>query len=319
MAVKASRGIDAVLLLGFGGPERPEEVRPFLELVCRGKNLPEARIRAVEEQYRKIGGSSPYHEITRKQASALGEALAERGYPLPVLIGMRHWHPFIREAVQQVKVEGLRRLGVVILSVAECEASWDRYILDLRRAMNEAGLLSDRQKCHAIFLPPLGKLPGFAHAQAQRVAEALRGVPASERACSPLVFTAHSIPLSMAAASPYEAQLRSVCQEVSRRLGQRDYLLAFQSRSGPPAEPWLEPDVGDVLRRLAAQKCRRAVLIPIGFVCDHAEVLYDLDVKARIIAREVGIQCLRAGTVGDHPLFVANLAQTIIEQLEVGA
>lgn len=307
----------AVLFLGFGGPQRPEEVRPFIEEVVRGKGVPEERIRVVEGQYAQIGGSSPYNQIVALQVKRVKEALARRGFTGEVFVGLRHSRPRLEEAVRAVKLGGFRCLAVVILSVARCEASWEEYLRELTQCMGAVGLAGGKEEGMDFhLLPPLGELSGFLDAQAEKVRDALKGIPAAERPSVRLVFTAHSIPLSMASQSRYEAQLQTACGEVSGRLGLKDYLLAFQSRSGPRHQPWLGPEVEDVLRALAAEGEKRALLIPIGFACDHAEVLYDLDVKAVAAGKEVGIECLRVGTVGDHPRFIEGLAEAIINQVK---
>jgi ferrochelatase len=298
---------DAVLLIAFGGPTRPEEIRPFLEIVTRGRRIPPARLEEVAHHYEQMpGGRSPLNELTFAQARALEAALAERGPALPVFVGMRNWHPFLHETLAEMAARGHRKVLGIILSALRCEASWDRYQRDVAEARARTPGAPDVE-----YAPPWFDHPGFHDAVAARARDAFAAVPAADVTWTPLVFTAHSIPVEMAAASPYVRDLAAACHAVAKRLDLRRFSIAYQSRSGAPGDAWLEPDIGDVLRSLGNDGEKHAVVVPIGFVCDHVEVLYDLDIEARGIAAAVGVSLHRAGAVNDHPEFVAMLADLV--------
>lgn len=298
---------EAVLLVAFGGPERPEDVRPFLERVARGRSVPAARLEEVARHYARMpGGRSPFNERTRAQAQALERRLAEEGPALPVFVGLRHAPPFLHEALGAMRDRGVRRAVGVVLSPLRCEASWDRYVADAAEARARVA-----EAPELVWAPAWADHPRFIAALAARTREAFAAVPEDERAWCPLVFTAHSVPVAMADRSPYVADLTSAARAVAVRLQHERFSVAYQSRSGDPRERWLEPDVGEVLRRLAAAGERHAVVVPVGFVCDHVEVLYDLDVEARAVAAAHGLAMHRAATVGDHPEFIALLAELV--------
>ena len=300
-------GVDSVLLVAFGGPTAPQEIRPFLELVARGREIPAERLEEVARHYEAMpGGRSPLAELTRAQAQGLERALAADGRPLPVFVGMRNWHPFLHETLGEMAGRGARRAVGVILSPLRTEASWDRYIQDVADARARVGGAPEVE-----FGPPWFDHAGFVAAVADRTRAALARVPTAARAWAPLVFTAHSVPAAMADASPYVSDLTAAVRAVVGRLDHPRWSIAYQSRSGSPRQPWLEPEVGDVLRRLAADGERHAIVVPIGFVCDHVEVLYDLDVEARRVAAAAGIELHRAAAVNDHPEFVAMLADLV--------
>jgi ferrochelatase len=301
--------IDAVLLIAFGGPERPEDIRPFLANVTRGRPIPPARLEEVAHHYEQIGGRSPLNELTLRQAEGLRARLRATGPALPVYVGMRNWRPYLHETLAAMAVGGIRHAVGVILSPHRTEASWDRYQANVAEARARVGPSAPEVR----YAPEWFDRPGFAEAMADRVGRALAGVPAVERGATPLVFTAHSVPEPMAAASPYAAQIAGSAGAVAARLGHGPWSVAYQSRSGRPQDPWLEPDVGEEIRRLAAAGARHVVVAPIGFVCDHVEVLYDLDVEACAVAAGCGVGFHRAATVGDHPAFIEMLAGLVQE------
>lgn len=305
------RMYDAVLLVAFGGPRSPEEIDPFLAQVVRGRNVPAERLAAVRQNYLTIGGRSPLHDITLLQARRLEAELWFRGQHLPVYVGMRNWHPFLHETLERMRVGGVRRAVGIILSPQESEAGWHRYVQDV----NEARVHVGAEAPEVDLVPPWHDRAGFRQAMACQVARALAQIPEAERTDVPVVFTAHSLPQSMASRSPYVAQLLATAADVCSRLHHERWELAFQSRSGAPSEPWLEPDISECLLRLAKEGARAVVVAPIGFVCDHVEVLYDLDVVARATAESHGIRFLRAHTVGEHPAFIRMLADLVTEQL----
>jgi protoporphyrin/coproporphyrin ferrochelatase len=299
--------VDSVLLVAFGGPTAPHEIRPFLEIVTRGRGISAERLEEVARHYEQMpGGRSPLAELTFAQARGLEQALAQDGPALPVFVGMRNWHPFLHETLAEMAGKGARRALAVILSPLRTEASWDRYMQDIAEARARVPGAPE-----VGFAPPWFESPRFVAAVADRARAAFAEVPKDARAATPMVFTAHSVPTAMAAVSPYVSDLTAAARAVIRRLGHARWSIAYQSRSGSPRQPWLEPDIGDVLRRLAADGERHVVVVPIGFVCDHVEVLYDLDVAARRVAEGAGLALHRAAAVNDHPEFVAMLAEFV--------
>jgi ferrochelatase len=299
--------IDAVLLIAFGGPERPEDVRPFLQLVTAGRRIPPERLEEVAHHYDVMGGRSPLNELTRRQAEGLRAALTAAGQALPVWIGMRNWHPFLHETLAEMKDRGCRRALGIILSSLQTEASWARYVEDVAAAREKVG----PDAPEVVYAPPWSEHPRFVAAVADRARVALAGIEPARRADARLVFTAHSVPVSMAARSPYAAQLDAAARAIASALGRSEWSVAYQSRSGAPRDPWLEPDVADVIRALARDGARDVVIVPVGFVCDHVEVLYDLDVEARAVAESCGIGFHRAAAANDHPAFIAMLADLV--------
>jgi protoporphyrin/coproporphyrin ferrochelatase len=301
-------GIDAVLIVGFGGPTRPDEIRPFLDNVLRGRPIPPERYEEVVRHYETIGGRSPYNDLTARQAAALRERLAREGAPIPVFIGMRNWTPYLDERIRELGRAGARRTLALIMAAHRCEASWDRYQAVIADACAKVRVEQNGyQWVDPIYPEPWHTNPKFIAAAADRAGAALAQLPDSDRARAQMIFTAHSIPVAMNAASGYADQITETCELVAKRLGQESWTLAFQSRSGSPRDAWLEPDVNSALRRID----RPAVVVPIGFLCDHVEVLYDLDIEAAKIAREAGIKMVRAGTVWDHPAFIEMLAEIV--------
>jgi len=299
--------VDSVLLVAFGGPTARHEIRPFLEIVTRGRGIPAGRLEEVAHHYEQMpGGRSPLTELTFAQARGLEQALAQAGPALPVFVGMRNWHPFLHETLGEMAGKGARRALGIILSPLRTEASWERYMQDVAEARARVARAPE-----VGFAPAWFEYPRFVAAVADRTRTALGEIPQDTRASTPLVFTAHSVPVAMAEASPYVSDLTAAARAVARRLGHARWSVAYQSRSGSPRESWLEPDVTSVLRRLAADGERRAVVVPIGFVCDHVEVLYDLDVEARRVAAAAGLTLHRVAAVNDHPEFIAMLAELV--------
>jgi protoporphyrin/coproporphyrin ferrochelatase len=298
---------DAVLLVAFGGPNTLYEIRPFLANVARGRRIPTERLEEVAQHYEAMpGGRSPLSELTHAQAWALQAALARAGLALPVFVGMRNWHPYLAETLTDIAAQGHRRVLGIILSAFRTEASWERYMNDVAEARAQVAGAPD-----VVFAPAWGGHPRFLDAAADRCRAALEAVPPADRRATPLVFTAHSVPLAMATASPYVDEFTAAARAVAGRLDHESWALAYQSRSGSPRDPWLEPDVGEVLRALAKEGARRVVVAPIGFVSDHVEVLHDLDVEARGTARALGLTFHRAAALNDHPEFIAMLADLV--------
>jgi ferrochelatase len=298
--------IDAVLLIAFGGPTRPEDIRPFLANVLRGRRVPEARIEEVAHHYEVIGGRSPLNELTFRQASALARLLDARAPRLPVYVGMRNWAPYLADTLREMADAGVRRALGILLAPHATEASRERYTASVEEGRAALGARAPEVR----YLRSWHVHPLFVEAVAARVEEALARVPEGRRAGTRLVFTAHSVPLEMAAGSPYVDEVTASARAVAARVGvAAPWQVVYQSRSGDPRAPWLEPDVNDALRALAGAGATDVVLVPVGFVCDHVEVLYDLDVEAAATGRAAGLHLVRAGTVNDHPLFIRMLAE----------
>jgi protoporphyrin/coproporphyrin ferrochelatase len=299
----ANANCDGVLLIGFGGPRASEEIRPFLDRVLKGRPLPPERYEQVVHHYEFMGGRSPYNDITMRQAAALSDMLRGAGCEVPVRVGMRNSPPYIEDALRELGAHGVRRAIGFILAGYRSEASWDRYQDNVAEARNRIGAAAPIVDYPA----PWHGHPLFIEAVADRVRTAMARL-GETAATAELIFTAHSIPLAMAADAPYVDQLNQSARLAVSALGCERWSLAFQSRSGSPREPWLEPDVGAALRQLAG---RAAVVMPLGFLCDHVEVLYDLDVEAAAIARACGVRMERAATVGDHPRFIEMIASIV--------
>ena len=294
---------DAIMLIAFGGPENPDEIRPFLERVTEGRGIPPARLEEVAHHYELIGGRSPLNELTRRQAQGLRDRLQRDGRATPVHVGMRNWRPYLNETLEALAADGCRRVRGIVLSAFQTEASWGRYIDSVEAARETLG-----ERAPVVeYAEPWASHPLFIRAVADRVAATLEGLPPASRG-APLVFTAHSIPRSMADASPYAEQFAGAARRVAEAVGGARWELAYQSRSGNPRDPWLEPDVCAVIQELARAGEKAVVVVPIGFVCDHVEVLYDLDVEARRKALELGMEYHRAPAVNDHPRFIDMLA-----------
>lgn len=301
---------DAVLLISFGGPQGPDDIRPFLANVLRGRRIPADRIEEVAHHYELFGGVSPITALTQQQADGLAGRLAAAGAPLPVYVGMRNWQPYLADTLADMSRAGVRRALGFILAPQSSYSSCEQYrenVLDARRAIREQGLAD----VAITYVPGWHLHDGFVEANADHVRTARARLPAALQAGARLIFTAHSIPADMAARSRYEAQLLDGAREVARRVEAADWALVYQSRSGRPQDPWLEPDICDYLRASRADGLQAAVLCPIGFVCDHIEVLYDLDREAAQVAREIGLAMTRADAVNDDPRFLDMMADVV--------
>ena len=298
---------DAVLMIAFGGPERPEDIRPFLSRVTQGR-VPAERLETVARHYELFGGKSPVNEVTFRQAEALKTTLKDRGMPLAVYVGMRNWHPLLVDAVQQMSRDGVTRAVGVILSVYQSTSSWDQYQSDVTNAIAEAGV-----DLSVAYTEPLFDQPGFIKTVSNRVKECLEQIPPREREAAHVVFTAHSLPHSDPQVEVYAKQVDHSATSVAKGLVHENWQVAYQSRSGRPHDPWLEPDVRDILRDLGARGVKHVVAVPIGFVCDNIEVLYDLDIDAMSTARQVGVTLLRAKTVNDDQGFIDALAGIVMK------
>jgi ferrochelatase len=302
---------DAILLISFGGPEKREDVMPFLENVTRGRNIPRERLLEVAEHYYHFGGKSPINEQCRELIAALRKELDGYGIHLPIYWGNRNWDPFLAEALRQMRDDGIKRALGLVTSAYSSYSGCRQYRENVAAAQAEVGAGAPLVDKLRVFY----NHPGFVEASVLRVREALAQWPEGERASVRFVATAHSIPSSMAQTSDYEKQLRETTRLVAEAVCFEHWDLVYQSRSGPPNQPWLEPDILEHLKNLHADGVRNVIVMPLGFISDHLEVLYDLDTEAQALAKELGMRMVRAATVGTHPVFVSTLRQLIAERL----
>ncbi len=304
---------DAILVVSFGGPESKQDVIPFLETVLRGKNVPRERLLTVAEHYYHFEGKSPINRQTRDLIAALQTELERHGPKLPVYWGNRNWHPFLTETLERMKQDGIRRAVAFVTSAYSSYSGCRQYREDIARAQGEVGAGAPQvDKLRAFF-----NHPAFIETTVERVRDAMEKLPAELRAESQIIYTAHSIPLSMANTSDYVQQLQEVRKLVSEALGHRNHFLVYQSRSGAPGQPWLEPDILEYLREVKEKNLAPAVVLaPISFISDHMEVLYDLDVEARQLCDALALPMSRAQTVGVHPKFIAMIRELILERID---
>jgi protoporphyrin/coproporphyrin ferrochelatase len=303
---------DAILVVSFGGPESKEEVIPFLENVLRGRNVPRERMLAVAEHYYRFEGKSPINSQTRALIAALQAKLERNGPRLPIYWGNRNWHPLLPETLRQMKQDGIRRALAFVTSAYSSYSGCRQYREDIARAQGEVGPgAPEVEKLRAFF-----NHPAFIGATVERVRDALGEIPEDARENVQIVYIAHSIPVSMASGCDYVTQLEEVRRLVSAALGRENDALVYQSRSGAPGQPWLEPDILDYVRRVKAGKLASAVVLaPIGFISDHMEVLYDLDVEAWQLCDSLALPMTRAKTVGVHPKFIGMIRELILERM----
>jgi protoporphyrin/coproporphyrin ferrochelatase len=303
---------DAFLLVSFGGPQRREDVLPFLENVLRGRNVPRERMLEVAEHYYHFGGVSPINEQNRALLAAVSEEFGRSGLSLPLYFGNRNWHPLLTDTLRQMKADGVRRSIALFTSAFSSYSGcrqYREYIAAAQAEVGEGAPLID--KLRAFF-----NHPGFIEPMIERVRAALEQLPPPRAPVAHLLFTAHSIPLAMAQHCRYEEQFREASRLVADGLGHTNWRLVYQSRSGPPSQPWLGPDIGEALAEIAAAGgARDVVAVPIGFISDHMEVLFDLDEEAQQRSKELGLNLVRAGTVGTHPRFVRMIRELVEERM----
>ncbi len=313
--LETNASYDAILVVSFGGPEGPDDVLPFLENVTRGRGIPEERLREVAKNYELFGGISPINARNRELIAALEARLGDQGPELPVYFGNRNWHPYLEDTVRRMADDGVHRALALVTSAYSSYSGCRQYRESIAKAREAVGATA----------PVIDKLrafwnhPGFIAPMVESVDAALSTIAPERRGGARLVFSAHSLPLSMARSSDYETQLRDACELVAARLSEPiEWDLVYQSRSGPPAQPWLEPDIRDHLSALAEQGVGDVVNLPIGFISDHMEVVFDLDTQAKERATELGVEFTRVRTVGAHPTFVDMLRELILERIEPG-
>ena len=303
---------DAILFVSFGGPEGMEDVIPFLENVLRGRNVPRERMLQVARHYELFGGVSPINEQNRQMIAALKEELETNGPTLPVYFGNRNWHPMLADSIRQMRDDGITNALAFVTSAYSSFSSCRQYLENIAEARQIVGEGAPRvEKIRAFYNHPL-----FIEANAENIRASLAKIPAERRSSAQLVFTAHSIPMSMATNCDYEAQLGEAARLVADELGRDQWCLVYQSRSGSPAQPWLAPDILDYLRELHAAGIRDVVISPIGFVSDHMEIIYDLDTEAMALCNELGLNMIRAATAGTHPSFIKMIRELIMERID---
>ncbi len=309
---------DAFLLVSFGGPEGPADVIPFLQNVTAGRNIPVERLEHVAEHYYRFGGVSPINQQCRDLIAAVEKDFAARGVHLPVYWGNRNWDPYLTDTLAAMAADGVTSALAFVTSGYSSFSSCRQYLGDIEAARRQVGERA----------PQVGKIrqyfnhPGFIASFGAAAATAIRSLPEARRGDFDLIFTAHSVPLSMAEASgpaggAYQAQLAEAARLVADEIGyRRPWFLAYSSRSGPPTQAWLEPDVNDLLAERAAAGSKAAVVVPIGFVSDHMEVRFDLDVEAAATADRLGLAFSRAATPGTDPRFVSMITDLVCERLD---
>lgn len=293
---------DALLVVSFGGPEKHEDVIPFLENVLRGRNVPRERMLAVAEHYYHFDGRSPINDHNRQLIAALRDVVK-----IPIYWGNRNWHPMLANTVRQMRDDGIKHAIAFATSAFGSYSGCRQYQEDIARAREATGADNERQAPEIKKMRPFSTHPLFLEAMTDRVKAALAQIPGAR-----IAFTAHSVPTLMANGSPYVQELERAARSVAEGAGALHWELVYQSRSGPPTQPWLEPDICDYLKGLPLGESERGVIIaPIGFLSDHMEVLYDLDIEARAVCDERRIPMVRSGTVGAHPAMIRMIAELI--------
>jgi ferrochelatase len=301
---------DAALIVSFGGPQGLGDIRPFLSNVLRGRRVAPERVELVAKHYEHFGGVSPITDLTRRQADGLRDRLTAAGLALPVYVGMRNWHPLLPDTFREMSAAGVRHVVAFIAAAQHSYSSCQQYrenVETARAVLRDAGL----PDVQVTYVDSWFDHELFIETNALHVRAALARLSPEGRAGARLVFTAHSIPSSMAARSRYESQLRAGAALVAERVGVRDWTVVYQSRSGRPEDPWLEPDICDYLRAERAKGLAAAVISPIGFVCDHIEVLWDLDEEAATVCRELGIEMARAEAANADPVFIDMMTDVV--------
>ncbi|MBA2525333.1 MAG: ferrochelatase [Pyrinomonadaceae bacterium] len=305
---------DALLVVSFGGPEGMADVMPFLENVLRGRNVPADRMHAVAKHYEKFGGVSPINEQNRNLIAALQEELAVNGPRLPIYWGNRNWNPLLADTLAQMAADGIENALAFVTSAYSSYSSCRQYLENIAEARVQVGSSA----------PQIGKLrafynhPLFIEANVDCLQAALRTIREAKRASTQIAFTAHSIPQPMADNCQYESQLQETSRLVASGAKRESWRLVYQSRSGPPTQPWLGPDILDHLQELKRSGATDVVIAPIGFVSDHMEVIYDLDTEARQLSDETGLNMVRASTVGTHPAFIRMIRELMLERINPG-
>jgi ferrochelatase len=302
---------DAVLVVSFGGPEGMADVIPFLENVLRGRNVPHERMLQVAEHYYRFDGISPINEQNQALIAALEQEMKAHQLDLPIYWGNRNWHPMLADTIRQMARDGIQHALAFFTSAYSAYSGCRQYREDIMRAQIGVGETAPQ-------ISPLRKFynhPGFIRPNIENIRAALNRIPKDRRALAHLAFTAHSIPLEMARNSAYEAQLHETCRLVAEGLAHQDWKLVYQSRSGSPRQPWLGPDICEHLQALKNDGIHDVVIAPVGFISDHMEVRYDLDTEAKQLAESIGLNLVRAATVGVHSEFISMIRELVVERM----
>jgi len=303
---------DAILIVSFGGPEGMDDVLPFLENVLRGRNVPRERMLQVAQHYDLFGGVSPINGQNRQLIAALKQELEANGPRLPIYWGNRNWQPMLADTMRQMTNDGIKNALAFVTSAYSSYSSCRQYLEDIQRAQEATGPAAPNvDKIRAFY-----NHPGFIEANSNNVRAALNQIPEARRSMAEIAFTAHSIPRTMADNCAYEAQLHETAGLVASAAGHDRWQLVYQSRSGPPTQPWLAPDILDHLKELDGSGTTDVVIAPIGFVSDHMEIVYDLDTEARQLSEQLGLNMVRAKTAGSHPAFVTMIRELILERMQ---
>ena len=302
---------DAILIVSFGGPEGMDDVMPFLENVLRGRNVPRERMIDVSHHYALFDGISPINAQNRELIAALIPELRANGVHLPIYWGNRNWQPYLTDTLRQMTADGIKNAVAFVTSAYSSYSGCRQYREDIMRAQAEIGSDAPQvAKLRVFYNHPL-----FIEANVENLQAAIDQIPAERRAATSIAFTAHSVPLVMAQGSKYVMQLQETCRLVAEQAGLSNWKLVYQSRSGSPRQPWLEPDILQHLQTLKTEGASDVVVLPVGFVSDHIEVCYDLDTEAQALVAELDMKLVRAATVGTHPLYVKMISELIIERL----
>jgi ferrochelatase len=304
---------DAVLFVSFGGPEGPDDVIPFLENVLRGKHVPQERMLEVAEHYYKFDGVSPINSQNRALIKAVESELSQQQINLPVYWGNRNWHPMLTETFEQMQQDSVKRALVFTTSAYSSYSGCRQYRENIEAAKSTlSGNIPETDKIRVFY-----NHPGFVNTIVDLLNESLSSFDDSERSNATILFTAHSIPNSMADNCAYATQLNETAKLVMDQIGENPWHLVYQSRSGPPSQPWLEPDICDFIEDLAQRETpNHLAIVPIGFISDHMEVMFDLDIEAKTACEELGIKAVRVPTVGTNPQFVKMIVELIRERTE---
>jgi protoporphyrin/coproporphyrin ferrochelatase len=312
---KPAMSVDALLIVSFGGPEGMADVMPFLENVLRGRNVPTERMRAVAKHYEMFGGVSPINGQNRNLIESLQQELSTNGPNIPIYWGNRNWHPLLADTLAKMADDGIKNALAFTTSAYSSYSSCRQYLENIADASDRVGPAAPRiSKLRAFYNHPL-----FIEATVDRLQTALSRIPEERRAATHIAFTAHSIPESMAQNCLYESQLQEAGRLVASAAKCDSWRMVYQSRSGPPTQPWLGPDIIDHLKELQQGGAADVVIAPIGFVSDHMEVIYDLDTEARQFCDQAGMRMVRAATVGTHPLFVRMIRELVLERMNPDA
>ncbi len=319
-----SLAFDSVFFIAFGGPTPGccaqrvpcpgTEAQCFIQSIVGQHPTAQARVADVAAHYAQLGGFSPFNDLTSQQVHGVARLLRQQGLDVPVHVGMRHWPPYIRDVLRDMAAQGHQRILAVILAPHQCFASWEWYQQTVAEGLAALG----EETIQVTYMDPWYTQAGYLTAIVAQMRHACAGLEAERAKEAALIYTAHSIPASMAAQAPYVQQFAATAAAATRLFERTEHHLAYQSQAHGTPRPWLQPDINDAIRQMQAAGYRDVVLSPIGFLCDHVEVLYDLDVEARQTAADCGVTYVRAPTVGTHPAFLGMLSDLIATRLREG-